>query len=95
MFVLSSRHEGFPNVLVEAMACECLVLATDCPTGPKEILHENENGILVKNENIKELTSMIDNFYYNTPKCEQIRLNALTYVKSLDVELITKNWLEI
>mgnify|MGYP001942319445 CR=1 FL=1 len=95
MFVLSSRHEGFPNVLVEAMACECLVLATDCPTGPKEILQENKNGILVKNENINELTSMIDNFYYNTPKCEQIRLNALTYVKSLNVELIAKKWLEI
>jgi glycosyltransferase involved in cell wall biosynthesis len=61
VFVLSSHFEGMPNVLIEAMMAGCTPVATDCPTGPREILESGRYGYLVPVKDPIALAAGIEN----------------------------------
>lgn len=57
LFVLSSQAEGLPGVLIQAIACGCPVVSTDCPSGPSEVLDNGKYGSLVKVGDYKSLAN--------------------------------------
>lgn len=60
LYVLSSRWEGLPTVLIEALCCGAPIISTNCPSGPKEILADGQYGLLVPVENIPALAEAIE-----------------------------------
>ena len=94
VFVLSSRFEGFGNVLVEAMACGCPCVSTDCPYGPSEILEEGRFGRLVAVGDAVGLAEAIESVLDNPPpkKILQARAKEFSFDRSVDEynELILK-----
>lgn len=58
IFALTSKFEGFPSALVEAMICGCPVISTDCPTGPREIFSNADCGILLPAPNSRDFSKI-------------------------------------
>jgi len=59
VFVLSSYYEGLPNALLQALACGCQIVATDCASGPREVLQDGKFGALVKVGDVENLRHAI------------------------------------
>lgn len=76
LFVLSSRREGLGNVLIEAMACGCPVVSTDCESGPREILANGRHGTLVPVGNASTLAEAIEHALDHPVDADDLRRRA-------------------
>lgn len=93
--VLSSLHEGFPVILVEALSLGRPVIATDCETGPREIIEHEKNGLLVAPNNVEALTQAIDRMCGDPALHTCCSENARGSVEHLDIEKVAEQWLAL
>ena len=92
VFVLSSRYEGFPNSLCEAMACGLAVVATDCRSGPGEIIEDGINGLLAIPNNVHSLASCMDRLMSNEGERKRLGNNASQVTERFESGKIFEMW---
>jgi glycosyltransferase involved in cell wall biosynthesis len=95
IFVMSSRFEGFPLILIEAMSKALAVVSFDCPTGPADIIDNGENGLLVEFKNVDALADAITRFIEDEDLRRRCGPAAAETAKRYRIEEVGPMWDEL
>lgn len=90
--VLTSHYEGFPLSILESLALGTPVIAVDCNSGPREIIQNEYNGLLVENNNAKAFAEAINRFVDDSKLYDFCKKNASESVKHLSLKNIAVQW---
>ena len=95
IFVLSSRYEGFGMVITEAMSCGVPPVSFTCPCGPRDIIDDGKNGLLVENGNIEMLAEKICYLIENDEIRRKMGQQARIDVERFKIEQIAEQWKQL
>ena len=90
--VCSSKFEGFGLVITEAMSCGLPVVSFDCPWGPRAIIHDGEDGLLVENGNVEKLADAIIWMIQHPEMRSKMASKAVENVQRFSIEKIAEKW---
>ena len=94
IFILSSKYEGFPNVLLEAMSMGIPVISTNCPSGPSEIIENNINGILVPVNDPQSMALAMEKLISDPELCLKLAKEATKVSIRYHRSSIIKMWID-
>lgn len=92
LFMLSSRFEGFGMVIVEAMACGLPIVAFDCPWGPRSIISDGKDGLLVENGNVQEMADALVRLMADEPLRRSMGKTGVKNVQRFCLDNIAERW---
>ncbi|MGB9406624.1 MAG: glycosyltransferase family 4 protein [Terracidiphilus sp.] len=95
IFVLSSRFEGLPFVLIEAMTCGAACISFDCPNGPREVIRNGVNGVLVPAEQVDALANAIVKLGENPVLRQKLGCAARSVSKPFSEQRVVARWHEV
>lgn len=93
-FVSSSLTESWGNVIVEAMSQNCPVVAFDCDYGPREIIINKVNGLLVEVNNVQSLANTLSSLLSDNKLSDKLRHNGLIRSSEFDPKILSHEWLK-
>lgn len=92
IFVLSSRYEGFPNALIEAMGMGMAVVSYDCESGPSELIRHGINGLLVPQRNVEALSRMLADLAAEPEWRNRLGTAAMEVRHHYTVDAVLRQW---